>query len=100
MQLRKSFACFCWALSALNGAQAESAHASPPPANLSQEIASRPGLRAGLAVSGGCVGGAVIGTVVPIFGNLVGCALGGLTGWWFGRDKTATVNEKTPAASL
>lgn len=38
---------------------------------------------AALVITGGCMGGAVIGTVVPLFGNLVGCAVGGLTAWWF-----------------
>ncbi len=32
---------------------------------------------------GGCLGGALLGSVVPIFGTAAGCVLGGLAGWWF-----------------
>ena len=30
----------------------------------------------------GCATGAVLGTVVPGLGNLVGCMVGGFIGWW------------------
>ena len=52
-------------------------------------------LHTSLAVTGGCVGGAVLGTVVPIFGNLVGCAVGGIAGWWFGREKSHDATDHT-----
>ena len=60
--------------------------AAPATATSSGEPAESHALRTGLAVTGGCVGGAVLGTVIPIFGNLVGCAVGGIAGWWFGGD--------------
>lgn len=31
----------------------------------------------------GCATGAVLGSVLPGLGNVVGCAVGGLLGWWF-----------------
>ena len=49
-------------------------------------------LHTGVAVTGGCVGGAVLGTVVPVFGNLVGCALGGVTAWWLARDRQPKID--------
>jgi phage tail tape-measure protein len=30
----------------------------------------------------GCAAGAVLGSVVPGVGNIVGCVVGGLFGWW------------------
>lgn len=68
--------------------------------SLAEENADDQSLRTGIAVTGGCVGGAVIGTVIPIFGNLVGCALGGLAGWWFGHDKGVDNGERPPQAAL
>lgn len=56
------------------------------------------GMCTGLAVGSGCVGGAVLGTVVPIFGNLVGCAVGGFVGWWFGRDRGEVLSSVDRAA--
>ena len=50
-------------------------------------------LHTSLAVTGGCVGGAVLGTVVPIFGNLVGCAVGGIAGWWFGSKESPGTHD-------
>ncbi len=35
---------------------------------------------------GGCLGGALLGSVIPIFGTAAGCVLGGLAGWWFSDD--------------
>lgn len=81
-------------LATLNADVAETPAA--PPAISSEGNPGNSGLRTGLVVSGGCVGGAVIGTVVPIFGNLVGCALGGLAGWWFGRDRSTLVAKHPP----
>lgn len=40
----------------------------------------------GWAITGGCVGGAVLGSVVPGLGNLVGCAAGGLISWFISDD--------------
>jgi hypothetical protein len=39
-----------------------------------------------LAITGGCVGGAVIGSVVPVIGNLAGCIVGGFASWWISGD--------------
>ncbi len=36
-----------------------------------------------LVVTSGCVGGAIIGTAIPIFGNIAGCIIGGFTSWWY-----------------
>ncbi len=33
------------------------------------------------AVTGGCVGGAVLGSVLPGLGNLIGCTVGGVIAW-------------------
>ena len=69
----------------------ETERGAPAPVALSQDAAGNQVVHMSLAVTGGCVGGAVLGTVVPIFGNLVGCAVGGIAGWWFSRDRhTAT----------
>src|SRR3569833_198480 len=75
------------------------------PAPPSAALASGPeeknhAMRTGRAGSGGCVGGAVIGTVVPIFGNLVGCAVGGLAGWRVGREKQTVIADRRPAPAL
>lgn len=63
-----------------------------------EEVHGGHGMRTGLAVGSGCVGGAVLGTVVPIFGNLVGCAVGGFVGWWFGRDRGEVLSSVDRAA--
>lgn len=34
-------------------------------------------------VTYGCVAGGVLGSVIPGFGNILGCAAGGFVGWWF-----------------
>lgn len=78
---------------------AEDGRTTLTPALTESPRESRP-LRTGLAVSGGCVGGAVIGTVVPIFGNLVGCVLGGFAGWWFGRDQPTVTTDHPPQPTL
>lgn len=88
---------FAASLQPLYGAEAESAALTPTLTESPRE--SRP-LRTGLAVSGGCVGGAVLGTVVPIFGNLVGCVLGGFTGWWLGRDQPVVATDRPPQPTL
>ncbi len=31
----------------------------------------------------GCASGAIAGTVVPGLGNLIGCAVGGIAGWFW-----------------
>ncbi len=36
-----------------------------------------------LIVTSGCIGGAIIGTAIPIFGNIAGCVIGGFTSWWY-----------------
>ncbi len=36
-----------------------------------------------LVVTSGCVGGAIIGTAIPIFGNIAGCVIGGFASWWY-----------------
>jgi len=75
--------------SSAHGDEAE--RGAPAPVALSQDAAGNYVVHTSLAVTGGCVGGAVLGTVVPIFGNLVGCAVGGIAGWWFSHDRhTAT----------
>ncbi|NOX77225.1 MAG: hypothetical protein GXP17_11580 [Gammaproteobacteria bacterium] len=35
------------------------------------------------AAGAGCLAGGVLGSVVPVFGTLLGCAIGGVTGWWW-----------------
>ncbi len=71
-----------------------------PGVALAEQNASDQTLRTGIAVTGGCVGGAVIGTVVPIFGNLVGCVVGGLAGWWFGHEDGESEAARRPQAAL
>ncbi len=44
---------------------------------------------------GGCVGGALLGSIVPIFGTAAGCVLGGLAGWWFSTDADDEAMEET-----
>ncbi|MCF6283419.1 MAG: hypothetical protein L3J28_14660 [Candidatus Polarisedimenticolaceae bacterium] len=39
-----------------------------------------------LAITGGCVGGALIGSAIPIFGNIAGCIIGGVASWWYSSD--------------
>jgi len=70
----------------------ETERGAPAPVALSQDAAGNHVVHMSLAVTGGCVGGAVLGTVVPIFGNLVGCAVGGIAGWWFSRDRPPPPN--------
>lgn len=65
----------------------------PAPAALSEDAASDHVVPTSLAVTGGCVGGAVLGTVVPIFGNLIGCAVGGIAGWWFSHDRHSAADR-------
>src|SRR3569623_257954 len=79
----------------------EGAATAPPSAALASEPKeNNHAMRTGLAVSGGCVGGAVIGTVVPLFGNLVGCAVGGLAGWGVGREMLTMIADRRPAPAL
>src|SRR3569623_1707003 len=70
----------------------ETERGAPAPVALSQDASGNHVVHTSLAVTGGCVGGAVLGTVVPIFGNLVGCAVGGIAGWWFSRDRPPPPN--------
>ena len=35
-----------------------------------------------LTTGGGCVGGAILGSFLPIIGNAVGCVLGGVAGYF------------------
>src|SRR3569832_823942 len=70
----------------------EGAATAPPSAALASDPEeNNHAMRTGLAVSG---------TVVPIFGNLVGCAVGGLAGWWFGREKQTVIADRRPAPAL
>lgn len=94
MRTRTLFLYVCLSLLTATTAYADNGDTAAPPATLAGDLDPNPALRTSLAVSGGCVGGAVIGTVVPIFGNFVGCALGGLAGWWFGRDKSTVVADQ------
>ncbi|MEK7322355.1 MAG: hypothetical protein AABZ84_04670 [Pseudomonadota bacterium] len=68
-------------------ADADETESVPKTALVVKQAGSPRDLHLGIAVTGGCVGGAVLGTVIPVFGNLVGCAVGGLAGWWFGQRK-------------
>lgn len=39
-----------------------------------------------LTVGGLCMGGAIVGSVIPIFGNIAGCAIGAVAGWFWSSD--------------
>lgn len=87
MSTCKSLARFMLILALLLPCLGQAGHGDPLPKTdlVTHETGQQRGVHRGIAVTGGCVGGAVLGTVVPIFGNLVGCAAGGLAGWWFSR---------------
>lgn len=34
-------------------------------------------------VTYGCAAGALFGSIIPGFGNVIGCVAGGFVGWWF-----------------
>lgn len=60
-------------------------------ATASAKSASQPAAPAStwMKITGGCLGGGLVGSVVPVIGNIIGCAAGGLTTWWWGKRKTA-----------
>lgn len=93
------FTLFCVMLSGAPQTYADDS-ASPAPETSSSSM------RTGFVVTGGCVGGAILGTVVPIFGNLIGCAAGGLIAWWVRRpaavEGASSLQEKTrqPAGAV
>ena len=65
---------------------AEEAHSTPTEDNIRLESPSErqgvPQSRRYLVRSGGgCVAGAILGSVIPGLGNVVGCAVGALGGW-------------------
>lgn len=95
MHSSKPFACAYLILALLLQPDASGQELGAPESAAGQNGENRT-LHTGLAVTGGCVGGAVLGTVVPIFGNLVGCALGGVTAWWFARDKPPKADPPSP----
>jgi len=41
-----------------------------------------------IKAGGLCVGGAILGTFIPIFGNIVGCAIGATAGYFWGKSPT------------
>lgn len=99
MRMNKALVCFPLIAAVLLQSAAYGEEGTVPEAS-TEKAGEGHALRTGLAVSGGCVGGAVLGTVVPVFGNLVGCALGGIAGWWFGRDKNPVAAESQRASAL
>jgi hypothetical protein len=46
-----------------------------------------------------CVGGAIIGSFVPVIGNLVGCAVGSVSGWWLAKRKHKRETELAAPAT-
>jgi len=38
-----------------------------------------------IKAGGLCVGGAILGTFIPILGNIVGCAIGATAGYFWGK---------------
>jgi hypothetical protein len=65
----------------VTGAVSVQAQTGAAPESVSAAVATSEGSpykKAGL----GCAAGAVLGSAVPGVGNLVGCLLGGLIGWW------------------
>ena len=41
-----------------------------------------------VSAGAGCLGGAVLGTVLPGIGNIIGCIAGGASAWWLWRGPT------------
>ena len=92
MRMNKTLVCLYLILALLlqPAAYGGNGDKGPAPAALTEKVSEDDGPGTTLAtMSGGCLGGALIGTVVPFFGNVAGCVLGGIAGWWFGRDKQA-----------
>ena len=52
-----------------------------------------------IKAGGLCVGGAILGTFIPILGNIVGCAIGATAGYFWGKtpaenpEPIATIEE-------
>ncbi len=66
----------------------------PSPTASTEKVSEDHAADTTLAMTGGCVGGALLGTVVPFFGNVAGCVLGGVAAWWFARDKQAIAADR------
>ncbi len=48
-----------------------------------------------LRVGGLCMGGAVVGSIVPIIGNIAGCAVGAVAGWfWPSNDDSSPKTQE------
>lgn len=71
---------------------------SPACANTPTPDANPPTAATGawMKITGGCLGGGLVGSVVPVIGNIIGCAAGGLATWWWGKRTTAAPTR--PAA--
>jgi len=47
----------------------------------------------------GCASGAIAGTVVPGLGNLIGCAIGGIAGWFWWKPESVTSSTEVSGSA-